>query len=315
MAESAPVPDTPRDPGAGAADGAAGGAAPAAAAPAGAKGAKAAKAGATGAKGAKAGATGAKGRPRKRRRAKGWVPDQHGAWFMVTIPVLLGVLFAPAWIHIPLLATWWAGYFAFFAAGIWMRSRFRANNRPPVVAYGSATAVAGVLTLLLDWRLLIWAPVYAPLVAIAVYETWRRRPRSLLSGWSTVIAACLMLPVAAWAGGHPLDARVIAVTGVLTVYYLGTVPYVKTLIRERGDRSWLMFSLAFHALAVVAAVAGAAAGRIHWLVPVVALLLAGRAWWMPHEAARRGTPWRPRTIGVSEMAVSAVVILAAVLPA
>nr|WP_075693952.1 YwiC-like family protein [Corynebacterium sphenisci] len=243
------------------------------------------------------------------------MPDQHGAWFMVTVPVLLGVLFAPAWIHIPLLATWWAGYFAFFAAGIWMRSRFRATNRPPVVAYGSATAVAGALTLLLNWRLLIWAPVYAPLVAIAVYETWRRRPRSLLSGWSTVIAACLMLPVAAWAGGHPLDARVIVVTGVLTVYYLGTVPYVKTLIRERGDRGWLMFSLVFHALAAVAAVAGAAAGRIHWLVPVAALLVAGRAWWMPHEAARRGTPWRPRTIGLSEMAVSAVVILAAVLPA
>ncbi|MDO5731178.1 YwiC-like family protein [Corynebacterium sphenisci] len=242
------------------------------------------------------------------------MPDQHGAWFMVTVPVLLGVLFAPAWIHIPLLTTWWAGYFAFFAAGIWMRSRFRASNRPPVVAYGTVTAVAGVLTLLLDWRLLIWAPVYAPLVAVAVYETWRRRPRSLLSGWSTVLAACLMLPVAAWAGGHPLDARVIAVTGVLTVYNLGTVPYVKTLIRERGDRGWLLFSLAFHALAVLAAVAAAAVGRVHWLVPVVALLVAGRAWWMPHAAARRGAPWRPRTIGVSEMAVSAAVILAAVLP-
>ena len=26
--------------------------------------------------------------PRTRRRSPGWVPDQHGAWFMVTVPAI-----------------------------------------------------------------------------------------------------------------------------------------------------------------------------------------------------------------------------------
>ena len=30
-------------------------------------------------------------KPRKKRKNTGWVPDQHGAWVMVTVPLLLGV--------------------------------------------------------------------------------------------------------------------------------------------------------------------------------------------------------------------------------
>ncbi|WP_448852135.1 YwiC-like family protein [Corynebacterium sp. 335C] len=246
----------------------------------------------------------ANGKVRKKRRAKGWVPDQHGAWFMVTVPVLTGVLLAPAWIQLPLLVTWWAGYFAFFAAGIWMRSRFRANNRPPVVAYGSVTAVAGVVTLLLDWRLLVWAPAFAPLVAIAVYETWRRRPRSLLSGVATVIAACLMLPVMAWAGGG-LDARAWLIFAVYAVYFTGTVPYVKTLIRERGDRDWFIGSVAYHVAAVVAAV------FLDWVMVALAVVLAARAFAMPVAADRRGKPFRPKTVGLIEAALTVVIAVAA----
>lgn len=52
--------------------------------------------------------------PRKRRRSPGWVPDQHGAWFMVTVPAITGVILAPSWTAVPLLLTWWLGYFTFF---------------------------------------------------------------------------------------------------------------------------------------------------------------------------------------------------------
>ena len=42
-------------------------------------------------------------KPRRKRKNTGWVPDQHGAWVMVTVPLLLGVgLAGPSWIHLPL---------------------------------------------------------------------------------------------------------------------------------------------------------------------------------------------------------------------
>ena len=63
-------------------------------------------------------------KPRKKRKNTGWVPDQHGAWVMVTVPLLLGVgLAGPSWIHLPLAVAWMTGYFAFFALGLWVKAR------------------------------------------------------------------------------------------------------------------------------------------------------------------------------------------------
>ncbi|MBV7295675.1 YwiC-like family protein [Corynebacterium sp. TAE3-ERU12] len=248
---------------------------------------------------------------RKKRRSKGWVPDQHGAWAMVTLPPITALFFAQAWVQVPLLLTWWFGYFAFFAASIWMRSRFREINRTPVLVYGTATAFFGIATLLMKWQLLIWALPYAPLVAIAVYETYRRRPRSLASGWSTVIAAVLMFPVTLWAADYPLNTEVWTVTAIIGVYFLSTVPYVKTLIRERGNKNWLLFSIAFHAAAVLAAVVAAGMGLMNWGVPVVAAAVLAKAWWMPHENTKRDRPWQPKVVGKLEMVFTVLVWIVA----
>ena len=243
--------------------------------------------------------------PRTRRRSPGWVPDQHGAWFMVTVPAITGVILAPSWTAIPLLLTWWLGYFTFFAGSVWIRSRFRERNRPPVVVYGSLAAVAGVTTLIFNWRLLMWVPAFAPLVAIAVFEAWKRRPRSLLSGVSTVVAACLILPVAAWAGGG-LDAEAWAAFAVYLAYFVGTVPYVKTLIRERGSRPWFIGSVGYHVVVLVAAVVAVLGTGGHPFQPaiiVVAVVLLARATLMPITGARREKPWTPKIVGLLDLSL------------
>lgn len=252
---------------------------------------------------------------RRTKRSKGWVPDQHGAWVMVVVPALVGVGLAPAGVDIPLLITWWAGYFAFFAAGILVRSRFREINRPPVYVYGAITIAAGLICLAVNWRFLYWIPAFAPWVLIAIWELWKRRPRSLASGWSTVIAACLMTPLGAWAGGHDLDLRVWAVTAVLTAYFLGTVPYVKTLIRERGDARWLWFSVGFHVAVTLIAVAAAFSGVVSRLVPLVFCFTTLRAFTMPFSGQRRQRPWTPKTVGLIEGVVTVLVVIAALVQA
>ena len=254
-------------------------------------------------------------KPRKRRRAPGWVPDQHGAWFMVTVPAITGVILAPSWTAIPLLLTWWLGYFTFFAGSVWIRSRFRERNRPPVLVYGSLAAVAGLTTLLFNWQLLIWVPAFAPLVAVAVYEAWKRRPRSLLSGVSTVIAACLILPVAAWAGDG-LDAKAWAAFGIYLAFFAGTVPYVKTLIRERGSKPWFIGSVVYHAVALFAALAAARitdGDPVNPLAILAALVLLARAVLMPITGARREKPWTPKTVGLLDAAITVLVVIVVLL--
>lgn len=257
-----------------------------------------------------------KASPTKRRtkRAKGWVPDQHGAWFMVTVPALTGALLSPSWTAVAVLLTWWFGYFTFFAAGIWIRSRFRDTNRPPVFAYGALTALAGIVALIADWTLIRWIPAFLPLVAIAVHEAWKRRPRSLLSGVSTVIAACLMTPVVASAssGGFGHHAAWVAFA-VYVAFFVGTVPYVKTLIRERGHRNWLIGSVTYHVGVLIASIIGTAMGLVHWFAIIVAVVLVARSYLMPYTGERRNQPWRPKTVGLIEAVITVLVVAAALL--
>jgi len=74
--------------------------------------------------------------------------------------------------------------------------------------------------------------------------TARGAERSLGNDVVTVVAACLMAPVAYDAGGGDTLGPVWVAFGVLVAYFLGTVLYVKTMIRERGRPGYVHASVA-----------------------------------------------------------------------
>ena len=77
-------------------------------------------------------------RPRRSAAARGWLPNQHGAWAMLIVPFIVGVVLRSragepggAWL-IPLAAAEFAAYFAFNALGLWLHAApaRRAGFRP-----------------------------------------------------------------------------------------------------------------------------------------------------------------------------------------
>ncbi len=173
---------------------------------------------------------------------------------MLVAPLLVGIIGGGArWLHLLLAAAWLLAYFSFNATGLWLKARRRARYWPPVRAYAIALAALGVPLIVIDPRLLWWAPVLAPLLAIGLWCSWTRRDRSLLNDGATVLAACLMTVVAWQLGDSPWDAPTAAWTwaAVLWVYFFGTAFYVKTMIRERGNPAMLRASIGYHALATL----------------------------------------------------------------
>ena len=248
---------------------------------------------------------------------------------MLAVPLLVGMFLGrPAWVHVPLAVLWFVGYFAFFATGLWLRSRRKARYWPPVRAYGIATVVPAVAVLLVRPDLLAWVPVFLPLVAVSLWSSHRRRERSLLNDGVTVLAAGLMLPVAFAAGVGPVPGpwpgltlpdgvaglsgigwpQVWALFVLVLAYFAGTILYVKTLIRERGEPSYLVASVAYHLVAgVVVSVALALAGLAWWPAAVLFAGLTARAVWVPRTAAR------PMQFGMGEVAASLLVLVVALL--
>lgn len=274
--------------------------------------------------------------PGRRRRGPGWVPNQHGAWAMLVLPLVVGAVDVGAsWWHVLLLAAWLSAYLAFYATGLWLKARRRARYLPPVRAYAGTTAVLGGLAIAAEPSVLRWGVVYAPLLAVSLVLTARRADRSVANDLVTVLAASLMAVVAratsrddtSWLPGGD-DPRAWVVAAVLLAYFAGTVPYVKTMIRERGNRRMYAASAGLHGAYVVVAgvwAATAGVGAEGWssagagsggdasgpvlatALTVLALALAVRAVVVP----RRWPTASPRAVGIGEIVACA--LLAAVL--
>lgn len=290
------------------------------------------------------------GKKRRKPRNDGWVPQHHGAWAMIIVPTIAGMMIGgPHWRHIPLLLLWWVGYFFFYAATLWLKAHRKQRFFPPVRAYGLATLALGIIVLLSAPWLAMWALWFAPLIAISLWCVLRKAERSLLNDFVTIIAACLMTmvtfdaahrpdywwfsavydpagkvydqpwgPSASWAGGDiTAQAWAWRVAAVLLVYFLGTVPHVKALIRERDNPRFAYGSVLYHVLALIGAIVIVVAGW--WpggiagaLLIAAAVIAAVRAAYMPWRQNHHGR-LTVKQIGKTELYLSILVAVAVLL--
>lgn len=226
---------------------------------------------------------------------------------MLVLPPLVGVVASGgAWVHLPLAILWFVGYFAFFAVGLWLKSRFKKRWFPPVRAYSLVSVPPAIVVVAMRPSLLVWVPAFLPLIGISLLCSYRRRDRSLLNDTVTMMAASLMLVVAYDAGNGALWPQAWLATIVVFAYFAGTILYVKTVIRERGSRAYEVASTGYH-LAVAALVPflssvlvpGVTTVQI-WPFVVLFLVLAARATIVPRTAAT------PVQTGIGEIIASSV---------
>lgn len=276
---------------------------------------------------------------RRRPGRRAWVPDQHGAYSMLVLPPIIGcIVGGVSWVNLLLLPAWWDAYLTYWAWSQWLRTRSPRRRRLlllPLLVYTCSTACLGLITLLVAPYLLGWAVPLVPLFAVAAWEVWRGRERSLLSGLATTAAASLMSAVTyslavggaggflgtGGASGLPGSSPNGALTGwawmwvvtaSTTAYFCGTVPYIKSMIRERFNRPLLVGTVAAHALVAAAAVWLAAGGCLGWPHAVVWVALAVRSLVMPlrqWKLAGEKQPMPPRILGRTEMLFTAAFLI------
>lgn len=198
---------------------------------------------------------------------------------MATVPPIIGIVAGgPVWQHIPVAALWITGYCLYFTADNWLRARRRATYLPPVRFWALWVALFAAASLVAAGCLLRWAWLFIPLVLVTAWTSFRRESRSLLARSSEVIAAGLMTPVM-WDLSYRADhgiasisalasqgltqgitataqgSRVLLVTIAVIYYFWCTIPFVKSLVREKASRAYLATSIIAHALGLAGAFA------------------------------------------------------------
>jgi hypothetical protein len=235
----------------------------------------------------------------RRRTVRQYVPPQHGAWAMLLLPYLAGLLAAGFRLpDVPLLGAWAAGYLLSYFVLQAIKSRRPRRYRSPLSWYAPITAALALPVIVACPRVLVFAPAYAVLLAVNAWYAYRRRERALVNDLASVVQSCLIVFVVSTIAGQPLT-RAWTPFLIVLLYFTGTVLYVKTMIRERGSRVYRQASVGFHAVALLVA------PFLSWFAAAVFALLLARAWLLPR---RRLTP---KQVGIAEI-VASVLVLAAV---
>ncbi len=233
---------------------------------------------------------------------------------MLAVPLLLGVAAStPSAAQLLLAVTAATGYLAAATAQAWLRARRRASFVPSLAAYAVVFAI-GATILLLAWPALALASIVVlPVGAVVMGGAQPGTPRDLANSLGLVAIAVVLVPATALVSGAWNTDAVVPATLVAAGYLVGSVLVVRSVIRERGNRDFLLLSVGFHGGLVAAA-----AVALPWPYAVYAAALTVRAVALPLvERRRAGTrrPLRPVQVGMVEMvAASVLVVLAFAVP-
>ena len=238
-------------------------------------------------------------RPAGRSIARRYLPPQHGAWAMLLLPFAVGVACAgPVPLHLVLLVAWICGYLLSYWALLAVKTGRPGRVAGPLRLYAAGCLPAAVVVAVAVPAVWWFAPVFAALLAVNAGYARRRDDRALPAGLASVVQSCLMVPLAVVVAGRPIERGVLPAL-VLLAYFTGSLLYVKTMIRHRGERAYRVASVAVHAVATVAVTA------VAWPIGALFGWLTVRAAWLP------GRDLTPLQVGLLE-AVHCMVLLVAV---
>ena len=227
------------------------------------------------------------------------------------MPLILGVVAAgPVLAHALLAMAALSAYLCSVPAIDWLRTR-RPELRPPAVLFGAATVAAGVPLVVTYPAILPIVGVAAVAAVVALWLTLAGRATSVLVSLVQVAQAIALVPAAAVITGTLATPAAGRATLAASLYLIGSVLVVRSLIRERGNAAWLAASIAFHALAILAA-----AVVLPWPYVVLAVGLLGRAIGLPLLQRRLDAGprrLRPIHIGIVEIVASVALIALALL--
>jgi hypothetical protein len=237
-----------------------------------------------------------------------WVPNQHGAWAMLALPIVVGVAASrlSPW-HLVLAVAAFSGYLASASIQAARRARRRDVSLRPAVVYGVVFAFAGLALLGAFPLLLAGAIVLIPAAAVALGGAKPGARRDLANSFVQVLQALVLVPAAGLVSGAFDPGRIAIATVVAAGYLVGTVLVVRSVLRERGNAGAAWLSAAWHLGFVGLTVVALAGGRLPAAYLLLAAGLAARALLLPRvERRRAGTagPLRPVQVGIAEIVAS-----------
>jgi hypothetical protein len=226
---------------------------------------------------------------------------------MLALPLLLGVAASrPGTWQLVLAGVALSGYLTSATLQTWSRARRAPEYRRPILVYGVAFAILGLM-LVIAFPSIVLTLIVAFPAALVVFQGARPGTRrDLANSVAQVAQAIVLVPAAAYVSGEFDLGRVLPYSAVAAAYLLGTILVVRSVLRERGNVAFSALSVGFHAAVTMLALAMLPVGY-----GLLAAGLAVRSIALPvvQQARASGArPLRPIHVGLVEIVASLAIV-------
>lgn len=176
------------------------------------------------------------------------IPKQHGAWAMLIIPFLLNVLLGnPKIGHIPLFLAWLFLYLSTYPFLMSLKKTKKQKEFIKSFVFFFLSALLFLLYPLLDEpRLIYFGVAMIPFFYINMYFSKQKQDRALLNDIIAVFIFGIGGLASYFYGTGIIDEKAVLIFLLIFLYFLGTIFYVKTMIREKKNVKYKYVSWAYH---------------------------------------------------------------------
>jgi hypothetical protein len=195
------------------------------------------------------------------------LPKQHGAWAMLIIPFWLGVIAGGfVWEHIPLFLGWLLLYLATYPALLLFKKRKLELYTKWTLIY----AVPGMIFLLIPFisqpSIIYFGLAMIPFFIVNMYYSSKKKDRAFLNDLSAIIIFSIGGLAASYLSAGEIHSSAMLIFIASILFFIGSTLFVKTMIRERKNKTYQYLSWIYHSLVPVSwAVLG------HWVVAIAFL--------------------------------------------
>jgi len=181
------------------------------------------------------------------------LPKQHGAWAMLILPFALGIEAGrPTWFHIPLFIGWVLLYLATFPVLMGIKRKNVAPYLPSFILFIIPALLLLSIPIWKEWRLIMFGLLMVPFFLVNVYFARKNRERSFLNDLSAVGVFGVGGLASYFLGIGQLDLRATTIWFLTMLFFIGSIFFVKTMIREKENITFRRISWGYHFLLIAA---------------------------------------------------------------
>lgn len=218
--------------------------------------------------------------------------NQHGAWAMVFMPLVIGI--AAGGFHPAQLSYMMGWLMMFFMADhvLFFIKKRRSNTYGYLGAAGLFFILSIALfiyPLIIEYRIFYFFLAMLPLGVVNAYFSFRKNERNIINDLSAITIFGIAGGGIAFLNLHAFNWAVVFVIILSILFFTSTTLFVKTMAREKKNPKYRIASFLYHAIVFGVMV------LVHWMLALAFLFSLLRA------VLVYGREWKMKQIGILEI--------------